>query len=246
MNYFDAHAYLADTALSHAMATPDAIAATLGRGGITGAALISGLAAQCDFITGNARLRQVLNPAAGIYGYVTLNSGYPEESQEEQRKHLGRREFVAAVMFGHDGRPVTLNDSREILNAQRRYTKPMAIHTPNAAAVHAAREIAVEFPSMKFILLGMGGESWHGAVAAAKQHLNIYLEISGSLDSDKITQAAAALTPRKLLFGSGLPYSDPQLTIGLVEDASALTAADRARIFSQNAVLLFNAQTDDE
>ncbi|MCW3061089.1 MAG: putative metal-dependent hydrolase of the TIM-barrel fold, partial [Capsulimonas sp.] len=182
MDYFDAHAYLADTALSSAMAAPDRVAATFAKSGITGAALISGLAASCDFITGNARLRQILNPAAGLYGYVTLNAGYPDESQEEQRKHLGRREFVASVLFGHDDYPVTLSDSREILNAQRRYTKPMAIHAPNAAAVHAAREIAAEFPSMKFVLLGMGGDSWHAAVAAAKQNLNIYLEISGSMD----------------------------------------------------------------
>ena len=228
------------------MANYPAIDATLKRHQITGVALISGLAADCDFVNGNRMLRDILNAEQKRFGYVTLNQDYPEESQEEQRKYLTRKEFVAAAMFGHDGNPVTLGDSRDILNAQRRYTKPMAIDTPNADAVHEARVIAEAFPTMKFIFLGMGGDEWHAAVAAAKQYLNIYLEISGSLDSDKIAHASAVLTPRKLLYGSRLPYSDPQITIGLVEDAVTLTSADRNRIYSQNAAAVFNAQNPTE
>jgi predicted TIM-barrel fold metal-dependent hydrolase len=105
--------------------------------------------------------------------------------------------------------------------------------------VHCARQIAAEFPSMKFILLTMGGNDWHTAVIAAKQHLNIYLELSGSLDTDKIAHAAATLTPRKVLYGSGIPFNDPQLTLGLVADTASLTNFDRNRILAENAQTLF-------
>ncbi len=88
----------------------------------------------------------------------------------------------------------------------------------------------------------MGGDDWRSAVAAAKQHLNIYLEISGSLDSDKIGQAASVLTPRKLLFGSGIPYGSPHLTRALVESDPTLTRPDRSRILSENAVALLRAR----
>jgi predicted TIM-barrel fold metal-dependent hydrolase len=74
----------------------------------------------------------------------------------------------------------------------------------------------------------------------AKKYLNVYLEISGSLDSDKVAHAAEALTPRKILFGSGFPLADPQAILGLVEAASTITNADRDRIRSQNAAALFN------
>ena len=93
---------------------------------------------------------------------------------------------------------MTLEDARDILNAQRRYAKPVAIHVPDGEAVQAGREIAAAFTAMKFVFLGMGGDDWRSAVRVAKQHLNVYLEISGSLDSDKIAQASAVLTPRKL------------------------------------------------
>ena len=156
------------------------------------------------------------------------------------RRWLSHSEFVGAVMYGHAGQPVTADDAREILNAYRRFTKPMAIHTPDADAVNAARVIAAEYPAMKFILLGMGGDSWRAAVGVARRHLNVYLEVSGSLDSDKIAHAVEALTPRKLIFGSGFPLADPQAIRGLVDTAPTVTSADRDRIFFQNAAALFN------
>jgi predicted TIM-barrel fold metal-dependent hydrolase len=89
----------------------------------------------------------------------------------------------------------------------------------------------------------MGGDDWHVAVNAAKRHLNIYLEMSGSLDSDKVTHASTVITPRKLLYGSALPYSDPELTAGLIDESPTLTVGDRARIYYQNAAMLFGVQS---
>jgi predicted TIM-barrel fold metal-dependent hydrolase len=246
MPILDAHAYLADTPFCHTMADRLTIQATMAQYRISQVALVSGIAADCDFISGNQRLHDIVDRQSGLFGYVTLNAGYPAESLEEQRKHLTRREFVAGLLFGHDGIPVTLDDAKEIVNAQRRYTKPLAIHVPDAEAVHAARQIVAEFPAMKFIFLTMGGDDWHTAVAAAKQHVNVYLEISGSMDSDKIASATSVLTARKLLYGSSLPYSDPQLTIGLVEEASTLTAMDRNRIYFQNALGLFTTERESD
>ena len=246
MPTFDAHAYFVETPLTGAMATQAAIRQTMQRSGIDAVALISGLSAHCDFITGNRLLRDILDPAAGLFGWVTLNADYANASQEEQRRYLTRPEFVGGVMFGQNGNPVTVDHAREILNAQRRFTKPMAIHVADADGIQAARAIAEEFPSMKFLLLTMGGEDWRTAVAAAKRYLNLYLELSGSLDADKVAHAAASLTPRKLIYGSGAPYRDPELGLALVNEATGLTGFDRTRILSQNAQALFNAQINPE
>lgn len=244
MPLFDAHAYFGATPFSSATASRDAVRQTMARYGVNGTALVSNLAAHCDFVAGNRRLVETLDPGAGLFGYVTLSPDYTAESLEEQRKYLTRRDVLGGALFGHDGHPVTVDHARDILNAHRRYTKPMAIHVPDAAAVHAARQIAAEFPSMKLVFLGMGGEDWHTAVVTAKQYLNVYLEVSGSLDADKLSHAAATLTPRKLLFGSGLPDSDPHLILGLIAEARGVTDYDRARILSQNAQGLFNLSTD--
>ena len=246
MPTFDVHAYFGATPFSSDMATRDSLLATLRRTGLDGAALISGLAADCDFVAGNRQLREIVSPEDGLFGWVTLNAGYPVESQEEQRRHLGRRGMVGAALFGTLGRPVTLTEAREVLNAQRRYAKPVAISIPDAEAVYAARVIAAEFPTMRFIFLGMGGEDWRIAVAVAKQHLNVYLEVSGSLDADKIAQASSVVTARKLLYGSGLPHGSPELTRALVESAPTLTRPDRSRILSENAVALLRTAVEAE
>ena len=246
MSIFDAHAYFGDTPFSNSMATRETILTTLRGRETTGAALISALAANCDFVTGNRRLREIVSPESGLFGWVTLNAGYPAESQEEQRRHEMKRGMVGAALFGHNGRPVILEDAREILNAQRRYAKPVALHVPDGDAVHAGREIAAAFPAMKFLWLQMGGDDWRSSVAAAKQHLNIYLEISGSLDADKIAYASSVLTPRKLIYGSGQPEGDPALPRALVETGSTLTRPDRNRILSENAVALLRAVVETE
>ncbi len=246
MPTFDVHAYYGATPFSSDMTTRESILATLRRAGLDGVALISGLAADCDFVAGNRQLREVVSPEDGLFGWVTLNAGYPVESQEEQRRHLNRRGIVGAALFGTLGRPVTLTEAREVLNAQRRYAKPVAIRVPDADAVHAARLIVAEFPAMRFVFLGMGGEDWRVAVAVAKQHLNIYLEVSGSLDVDKIAHASSVVTARKLLYGSGLPHGSPELTRALVESAPTLTRPDRSRILSENAAALLRTSVEPE
>ncbi|MGI4791554.1 MAG: amidohydrolase family protein [Janthinobacterium lividum] len=245
MPTFDTHAYFGTTPFSTDLATRASILETMRRTDLTGIALISALAAQCDFVAGNRRLREIVAPEDGLFGWVTLNAGYSAESQEEQRRHQNRRGMIGAALFAAPGRPVTLEDAREILNAQRRYAKPVALPIPDAEAVHQARLIAAEFPAMKFVFLGMGGEDWRIAVAAAKKHLNIYLEISGSLDTDKIAQASSVITPRKLLYGSGLPGGSPELTLALVESAPTLTRPDRNRILSENATALLRTEVEE-
>lgn len=241
MPTFDVHVLFGSNPYTGSMATRETALETLGRFSLDGAALMSALAADCDFVTGNRQLRESVSPQDGLFGWLTLNAGYSVESQEEQRRHLLRRGMVGAAFAAAPDRPVLLEDAREILNAQRRYAKPVALPVFDAEAVHAARQIAAEFPAMKFIFLGMGGEDWRMAIAVAKQHLNVYLEISGSLDTDKIAHASSVITPRKLLFGSGLPSGSPEMTRALVETAPTLTRADRSRIFSENAVSLLRA-----
>ena len=246
MPTFDTHAYFGASPFSADLTTREAVLETMRRREISGMALISALGASCDFVAGNRQMREVVAPEDGLFGWVTLNAGYSAESQEEQRRHQNRRGMIGVALFAAPGRPVTLEDAREILNAQRRYAKPVALLTPDAEAVHQARLIAAEFAAMKFVFLGMGGEDWRVAMAAAKKHLNIYLEISGSLDTDKIAQVSAVVTPRKLLYGSGLPGGSPDLTLALVESAATLTRPDRNRILSENAAALLRTQVEED
>jgi predicted TIM-barrel fold metal-dependent hydrolase len=246
MPFFDCHTYLTVASFSSSMRTREQVLETMERFGLDAVALISGLGASCDFSNGNRLLREVLDDEQGLFGYVTLNVAYPDESLQEQRMYMSKREFVGGVLIGEPGRPVTLMHARDIVNAQRRYGKPIALYAWDTDAVHAAREIAEEFTQIRFILLTMGGADWRSAVETAKKCLNVNLEISGSLDADKLTVAANAISARRIIFGSGLPNGDPSLYRGLVQDCEILTTSDRNRIALDNALALFQIHAEVE
>jgi predicted TIM-barrel fold metal-dependent hydrolase len=229
---------------SAAMRTRDQVLATMDRFELDGVALISGLGTTCDFSNGNRLLREVLDEEQGLMGYVTLNTAYVEESLQEQRMYMSKREFVGGILIGETGKPINPKTASDIVNAQRRYGKPIAVIATNSEQVHSVRMLAEEFTQIKFLMLGMGGDDWRAAVDTAKKNLNVHLEISGSLDADKVTFAANSISARRLLFGSGLPNGDPSLYQGLVEDCEILTTTDRKRIAIDNALALFQIHAE--
>ena len=122
----------------------------------------------------------------------------------------------------------------------------MLIYAADREGLRAVRQIAEEFDQTKIVILNMGGNDWHAAVQAAKLHANIFLDISGALDADKLSHTVAAISARKLLFGSSLPNADPSLYVGMLNETAALSQSDRRRIAFQNALTLFNIEAELE
>jgi len=240
MPKIDVHTSLGPTPFSDEMSSKDAILRSMARFDLEAVVLVSSLGVECDVVNGNKQLKQMLSASDGIYGYVTVNADYPELSIEQQRAYLSRPEFVGTVFASPLGRPLLLDEVREITNAQRRYTKPIAFHARNLADVNFIRSVAEAFTTIPIVLLGMGGDDWRSAVEAAKRWVNIHLAISGSVDADKISYAYSVIAARRLLFGSGLPFAEPSIYENLVNESKVLTTNDRKRIYRQNASLLFH------
>jgi predicted TIM-barrel fold metal-dependent hydrolase len=240
MAKIDTHAYLASTPFSEGMANRDNIVATMSRFDIEAILLVSKMSVDCDVLNGNKQLKKLVSVSDGIYAYVAANADYPELSIEQLRAYLTRPEFVGTVFATPAGRSLLLDEVREIVNAQRRYGKPLVFQARNLADVNFVRSVAEAFPTLSIVLLGMGGDDWRSAVEAAKRFVNIHLAISGSLDSDKISYAYSLIAARRLLFGSGLPFAEPTIFENLINESSVLTTSDRRRIFRQNASGLFH------
>jgi predicted TIM-barrel fold metal-dependent hydrolase len=240
MPKIDVHAYYAPTPFSDNMAAKDSVLATMRQFDLEAVILVSSLGAECDLLNGNKMLKQVVNVNEGIYGYVTVNADYPEQSIEQQRAYLTKPEFAGAVFAPPTGRSLQLDEVRDITNAQRRYGKPLAFKTRNIDDINAVRSVAEAFPTIQIVLLGMGGDAWRAAVEAAKRHVNIHLDISGSFDADKISYAYSMIAARRLLFGSGLPFAEPSAYEVLIDESKVLTSNDRKRVYQQNASILFH------
>lgn len=203
------------------------------------AALVSGLAVDSDLRLGNKELFDVIKSNDRLFGYLSLNPNFPEASIQLMRTAMVSRKFVAAALYYGSSMPYpNLEDYKEILNAYRRFGKPVFVQIPNAEAITAAEQMAQAFPNIKFIFGSMGGDDWKRAMSSQRL-LNVMLETSGSLEVEKIEEAVEIFGGHRILFGSDMPFSDPASMLALIQ-SSNIPKDEMAKILGENAKKLFN------
>ena len=239
MGIIDVHAEIGSTPVWGVSFTEANLARSMQKYGVQRSVISSTIGNSCDFRRGNAQIAKIVESKKAMLGCVVVNMNYPEQAQQEMHAYLTSDQFAALLLTsGIRGRHVTLAETEEILNAHRRFVKPVFLHTPNQEAALAANEIAKTFNVMKFVLLGMGGEDWRMATILAERTLNLVLEVSGSSSPDKIQFAVERIGAHRIVYGSGLPYVDPSAIIGLVQDAE-ISDSDKNNIFEGSALRLF-------
>jgi len=246
MSVFDIHAYLEGYPIPGINQNALQVLNSMHARGIDRVVLLSARASNVDPLSGNRILGAMMQQGPGLFGCLTANLNRVDVSVQAIRDLLGQRRFVAVLLTTPTPRePLNPLVADEILNACRRYQKPIFINTPNAACAQIGLQIAKTYNTHKFIFLGMGGVEWRTGIAAAQQSTNIFLETSGPLDRAKIPAAAEAIGAHRLLFGSGSPHMDPAACIGLVQE-SELSPHAQSNILFENAARLFNLDDIEE
>lgn len=97
------------------------------------------------------------------------------------------------------------------------------------------RRIVERYPNVRMLL----GHSLHGdwgtAIQIAKEHPNVFLELTAILDDRGIIEMyAEGAGSDRMLFGTDLPWFDPHHGIGAILSAD-ITDEDRHNIFHRNA-----------
>jgi predicted TIM-barrel fold metal-dependent hydrolase len=216
----------------------------LDRFGIETAILIPRLAVDADFLQGNRELLEAIQGDDRLFGYLAVNPVFPEESIRLMRQAMPLPKFVATAMFRGASKPFpNLDDCREVLNAYRRFTKPVMLDVTSCDAISAAEQIAAEFPTIKFILGSMGGKDWKGVMSLGRL-LNVHLETSGTLDSEKVEEAVESFGPRRVLFGSDLPFANPASMLALIQSSNVAKDV-MTRILDTNAKNLFGLKQEE-
>ena len=216
----------------------EGVLAAMKKYGIERAILVPRLAVDCDFRLGNKEIFEAIKADDRLFGYLVVNPNYPEESTQLMRSVMNSQKFLAAAFFQGASMPYpNVDDYREILNAYRRFGKPVFVQTSHAEAVTAAQEMAKEFPTIKFIFGSMGDDGWKRAMTS-HLILNVVLETSGSFDAEKIEEAATLIGPHRVLFGSDLPFSDPASMLALIQNSN-ISQETAAKILGENANRLF-------
>jgi predicted TIM-barrel fold metal-dependent hydrolase len=156
------------------------------------------------------------------------------------RRHMNTPHFVGVKLHpAASGQPLDSSATREVVNAFRRYAKPLLIHVWGAAQVRALEALAAEAPTVKMVVAHAGGDAFPECLAVASRHLNLWVEpFTGGTGRGKLEQAVEKLGAHRVVFGTNFPRLNPGIALGMLAD-SALSESDRRAILGDNAARLF-------
>jgi hypothetical protein len=192
--------------------------------------------ANTDLDGGNAHLAQALSADPRFRGWLTLSIHQPDVSQEIARQYLTRSVWMGARFEqATDADAVSSAGGFEVLNALRRYSRPVLLTVTSPSTLTAAIAAAREFHNLRFLLSPQSEILTANAVPAIKDTLNItLLPVAAFTERDMIANAVATMNERRVVWGSGWGRYHPAAAIGMIRD-SAITPAQRERIGYRNA-----------
>jgi predicted TIM-barrel fold metal-dependent hydrolase len=200
-----------------------------------------------DLSAGNAEVKAALDAVPQLRGWVTINPAFPDRSAEELRKYVSSAKWLGAVLNpGLSGQSLESSATREVLNAFRRFGKPVLIHIETDTDIRALEDLAQEFNTLKFIAGSAGGPHWQTCTLVAKRQTNIFVEpFSGGVHRGKLEAILQSLGPHRVVFASNFPQGNPGAALGLLLDAR-LSDGEKQSILTGSAVRLFGLQRSEE
>jgi predicted TIM-barrel fold metal-dependent hydrolase len=220
----------------------EALTGTMDHAGIQRALVMSAHARLVDPLAGNRLTKAAVEQSPALYGCLVGHLNRPDGSLNAMRELMPKRRFLALAVVGRSPEePVSVAMADDLLNAYRRYTKPIMVYALNSASVRAALEIAKAYPMVRLVMLGMGGRDWPDAIRAAHAATNIVLETSGALECAKLPAAVDTLGAHRIVFGSWSPHTSAPAAMGMIEDAP-ISADAKRRILWDNAIRLFDLE----
>ncbi len=99
---------------------------------------------------------------------------------------------------------------------------PIWVHTFNPVTLNGIRllmDLCEKYPEIPIIFGHLGGSNWMEVIHFAKEHKNVYLDLSAAFASIATKMAIVEL-PEKCLYSSDAPYGEPYLYRQLIEFVS--------------------------
>ncbi|MHB9132081.1 MAG: amidohydrolase family protein [Armatimonadota bacterium] len=171
-------------------------------------------------------------------GYWCYNPRYPETLERAKDEAVS-----IPGMIGYKVHPTMHNVALTAAGYQSLFEWANAhrlvvlAHTWDAPPCNTAacRWVAKQYPEMVFLLGHSIWGDFDGAIGLAKEFPNVYLELTAAERMPGfITRAVREAGSHKILFGTDLPWFDPNFTLGCVL-FSDITDEDRHAILHGNA-----------
>ncbi|MBC7328943.1 hypothetical protein H5T88_01135 [bacterium] len=219
-------------------ASPEAVLEEMKRNNISFSILTHFTGYFYNFLEGNHFLRQIVDGSDCLYGYLSANPYYIQHSISDMRKHLPHDKFLA-LHFSPQywGMEWYEEPVLELLNAYRRFVKPLVCYFPSEH-YSVAQKLANDFATMQFLLTDIKTSEWDEALKLAKNCPNIFLCVNPYLLPQDIKKACELLGAHRLIMGSNFPLFPQSIVLRLIE-ASGISEREISLITSQNAKKFF-------
>jgi predicted TIM-barrel fold metal-dependent hydrolase len=192
--------------------------------------------ALADLDGGNARLAEKLGTDSRLRGWLTLSPHQSEQSQELARQYLLKPIWVGTRFEQTtDADSIATAGGHDLLNALRRYGRPVMVTASTPATLAALVATAREFHTVKFVLCPQTETLTSNAIADIRETVNVSL-LPSVLFTERgvVERAIATLGERRVLWGSDWGACAPAAALGMIKD-STLTANQRERMTYRNA-----------
>jgi len=245
----DVHAHLGRWSYPIKQASAAELAAEMQSHGIEATIASHSLAIIYDATEGNHALADEICGIRQLWGYVSVNLNYPDQSLAELERYLGagspfRDRFIGVKVHQSLSRHrFDTPEGMEIAAAVARYRVPILVHTFGSALESPWNVLpaAQAYPEVPFILGHMGGDAWWEGARVGRAAPNVYLELCSSwTDPEKVRAAIDAVGPERVLFGTDANLFAVSHMVGAMEDAG-LSDAELCMVMGENARQLFPA-----
>jgi hypothetical protein len=237
MPLIDLHCHLGVTRETLALRAPEASGARAyaDQYGVESLCFSAALASS-DLRGGTEDLVELLGMDPRFRGWLTLSIHQTELSAELARKYLVKPAFCGAMIEQEtDADAVTTAGGREVLNALRRYSRPILLTVSSPATLDAAIHAAHEFSTLKFLISPQNEYLTGVTVPAMKEAINcVFLPVAAFTERDVIAMAVGILGERRVAWGSNWGRFAPAAALGMIRD-SAISSPQRERVGLRNA-----------
>src|SRR5690242_15635707 len=132
MTIFDVHSYFGGALVPNTANSAASITATMQARGIDAATVMFAHAPLVDLVSGHRVLAKVIEQSPSLYGCVVTHVNRVESSIAAMRELMQNRKFLGMAVTGMgDDEPVDRIVAEEIINAYRRYGKPLFLYARN-------------------------------------------------------------------------------------------------------------------
>ena len=238
---FDIHAHIdatADFQMVHT--TPEDVAATMAKLGISGGCVSSILSIHADCARGNENMLAAVRDFPGrLYGYAVVSPYHNDIDLDSFFAAPGVKGLKVHAAFHR----TSIDDPRyePFFAYADQKGLPVLFHAWEAADCANIARLAARYRCAQFIIGHGAMRTWEvkkEAIAAVKHNENVFADTTVSVAYDgTIEYAVSQIGADRLCYGSDLPFYDCRHVVGKVATAK-LTDAEKEKILGGNARII--------